>query len=229
MSKHVKNYNEFVNEQKALLEYDRSGFRHKYSSLPQDRMDKIMDYSKERQIKNGISFTRNGGKDVLYVTPSDIGRIRVGNERFIKSMENAHKICSGDYKHSNGDIDYESLHRDFKGVDFKIFNKHLNGLNDKIDFWLSFSIDNVVSGVHDSLTENGHISGTLVKMTDKFAPPFQFNVSRVNMDANLTPLTQKDNIKFIKILEKIILDEFKDPRGFPYIQSVKIDRNAVFK
>lgn len=30
MSKHVKNYAEFVNEQKALLEYDRSSFRHAY-------------------------------------------------------------------------------------------------------------------------------------------------------------------------------------------------------
>lgn len=231
MSKHVKNYAEFVNEQKALLEYNRGGFAHKYSSLPKDRMDKIMDYSKERQIKNGISLT--GKNDIVcYIIPSDIRFMSVGKDKFVETMRNAHKICSGEYKGNNDIVDYERVRRDFKGtVALHIFNNELNGLANEIDnFWLVASIENTVVGNRDNETLQITINGTLVKLADKLAPPFQFNVEAIRINGGLvTPTTPKDAVKFAKSLESIILENYKNPRGIPYIQSVKIGRNAFFQ
>jgi hypothetical protein len=231
MSKHVKNYAEFVNEQKALLEYDRSSFRNKYSSLPDGRMNKIMDYSKERQIKNGISLT---GRDTIYnIIPSDIKFMHVGDNKFVKSFRNAHKICSGEYKGNSDVVDYERVRRDFAGADFDVFNKELNGINNEFDFWITASIEDVVVGNHTDESIRMTIGGSLVKLADKFNPPFQFNVEYIKLDGGvLTPTTPKDAVKLSKSLEDIIIKNFDDPRstvGRPYIQSVKITRNAFFR
>lgn len=235
MNKHINNFEDFINEQKALLEYDRSTFRSKYDNLPKDRMDKIIDYSTERQVKNGISLTNNDGKDCYYVTEDDFDFMHIGDKRYTNAMKNAHKICSGDYKNSRGVIDYERVRKDFRYTDFEFFNKELNGLKNEISIYLTFHISNAVTSfiMSDKKRSNNHnfrgvIRGTLVKLADKYAPPFQFNVNSIEI-GDLTPTTPKDNIKLIKTLEGVILKNFNDPRGDFYIQSVKIDRNSFYK
>ncbi len=195
-------------------------------------MNKILDYSKERQIKNGISLT---GRDKIYsIIPSDIKFMRVGDNKFLKSLENAHKICSGEYKGISDVNDYERVRRDFDGANFNVFNKELNGLANEIDnFWLTASIEDVVVGNHTDESIGMTIGGSLVKLADKFNPPFQFNVDYIKVDGGvLTPTTPKDAVKLSKSLEDIITKNFDDPRstvGCPYIQSVKIVRNAFFR
>ena len=209
----------------------------KYDNLPKDRMDKILDYSTERQVKNGISLTNNDGKDCYYVTEDDFDFMHIGDKGYTNAMRNAHKICSGEggYKNSKGGIDYERLRKDFRDTDFDFFNKELNGLKNEIDIYLTFHISNAVTSFIMSDKKRGNdfnfsgvIRGTLVKLADKYAPPFQFNVDSIKI-GDVTPTTPKDNVKLIKTLEGIILKNFNDPRGDFYIKSVKIDRNAIYK
>ena len=224
-----------IKEEVELNEYDRETFDSKYGNLPTDRKNKIMDYSKERQIKNGISFTSD--KDhVLYITPSDISISTTSSyntiDKFINTMKNASKICSGKYKSSDGKIDYEGLHNDFKGVDFTIFDKNLIGINPSIkNFTLYLDINNVVSGQSGNERVVGYVSGTLVKLEDKYNPPFEFNIDSIGMSyasMKVLPTSQKDNVRFIKGLQDAIISEFNNPREYLYIKTVKIDRNSFY-
>lgn len=59
-----------IKEEVELNEYDRASFNNKYNKLPKDRVDKINDYSMERQKLNGFNFIM-GGENV-YFGKSDI-------------------------------------------------------------------------------------------------------------------------------------------------------------
>jgi len=230
-------------ESKGLVnEYDRGQFDSKYYNLDKERKEKLIDYSKERQIRDGLKFKGLNQKYEYYFLKDDINIYYFKDneiEPLITTMRNLGDFFK-EYNPDFGSSNLSYLIQKYKiRPEFVDFDK--KNLKDSIKLTVRGSINNVLA---PSLFNDGELSfdidmvGNLKKQSDKYTPPFILDITTIQVRSMsggdrgvIIPIDAKNAIMFNNIIKDKILEiygkfDFNNPI---FIKDVKIDRNATVK
>lgn len=230
-------------ESKGLLnEYDRGQFDTKYPKLGKEKKEKIIDYSKERQIRDGLKFKGLNQENDYYFLKNDINIYYLNDdeiEPLITTMKNLYYFFQ-EYNpdFSNSNLSY--LTQKYKiRPEFVDFNK--KNLKDSINLTVRGSVNNVLA---PSLFKDGElwfdivIVGNLKKQSDKYIPKFIFNITSITISSNsggekgvIIPSDVKNGVMFNDIIKDKILEKYGkfDFNDDVFIEKVEIDRHALLK
>jgi len=231
-----------------LKEYDRDSMQAKYSNLDKDRMNNIIDYSMQRQIREGVKFKALNQKHEYYVTEDDIAVYEDRNspiEPIVTTMKNLNNFFN-----DNGELTSHKLQRNnIKSYDIiDMQNKRLK----EFDFKLKGDMRNVISPSFGDKTTNKNndnetiieyrelsfdidIYGKLIPLTDKYITPFKFHINKITVKSNsggdkgiIQPFDVKNQVLFNNIIQNKINEKFGkyDLKNPFFIKEINIDRNA---
>ena len=241
--------------QEELDEYDYRSFDQNYGTLEKDRKEKINQFGKDRQARDGIKMKSLTMDISGFLSP------RLSNDIYCRSFEThtisnlddvlsfAAKLYTQQINNGNKPFYIEKddetykffLHNQAYDI-FDVVNKgggaFIKGYKQDIthvelEFNLRNTLINFNTNRGDTRQETKDIKlvtiGTLVKNNDKINPPFTYKINGIKLELGLIPSSPQDAIKLISIIKETIKNEYKFELNKLFISDVIIEKQAFSK
>jgi len=225
-----------------LDEYDYNKFDRTYGTLEKDRKEKILQFGKDRQFRDGIRLKSLEGNIKAVLSPvlsKDISCRYFKTHAIpdlVDTLSLAAKIYAGNVNTPINTFDDDRVKKFFDYKAYEIFNIEYVNSNPVIKGYKEIAQVVLESRLPNTLinfgnTQNIEIAtiGTFIPNNDKVNPPFTYKVEGIKIELGLIPSSPQDAIKLIEIIKAAIKEAYPFGLNKLFISDVIIEKQAFSK
>ena len=227
----------------SLDEYDYNKFDRTYGTLEKDRKEKINQFGKDRQFRDGIRLKSLEGNIKAALSPvlsKDISCRHFKTHAIpdlVDTLSLAAKIYAGNVNTPINTFDDDRVKKFFDYKAYEIFNiESVNGNPVIKGYKKEIGQVELESRLPNTLINFGETSnieivtiGTFIPNNDKVNPPFTYKVEGINIELGLIPSSPQDAIKLIEIIKAAIKKAYPFKLNELFISDVIIEKQAFSK